>query len=71
MGNFFDCVRTRKTPISDVESQHRSAATCHLINIGMRVGRPLAWNAEEERFEGDSEANSYLKREQRRGFEVA
>ena len=26
MGNFFDCVAARKTPISDVESQHRSVS---------------------------------------------
>ena len=36
MGNFFDCVHSRQRPISDVESQHRSATTCHLGNIAMR-----------------------------------
>ena len=41
MGNFFDCVETRRTPVSDVESQHRSVSTCHLGNISMRLGRPL------------------------------
>src|SRR5690606_38739932 len=29
MGNFFDCVQSRKTPISDVETQHRSVSACH------------------------------------------
>lgn len=70
MGNFFDCVAARRKPVSDVESQYRSATTCHLGNISMRLGRPLKWDSEKERFLGDEEANSMLTREQRRGYEV-
>ena len=70
MGNFFDCVRTRGTPISDCTSQHRSAATCHLVNLSIRLGRPLTWDAEQETFVADAEANTWLSREQRKGFEV-
>jgi myo-inositol 2-dehydrogenase / D-chiro-inositol 1-dehydrogenase len=71
VGNFLDCVQARKTPISDVESQHRSAATCHLANISMRLGRPLKWNPETEQFVADAEANRMLRREQRAGYETA
>ena len=71
MGNFFDCIRTRRTPISDVESQHQSAATCHLANISMRLGRPLKWDAQSEQFVGDAEANHWLARQQRKGYEIA
>jgi len=71
MGNFFDCLETRKTPISNVESQHRSVSVCHLGNISMRLGRPLKWDPELESFIGDSEANTWLRREQREGFETA
>ncbi len=71
MGNFFDCVRERKQPISDVESQHRSVSVCHLANISMRLGRKLSWNPEAEEFVGDAEANNWLRREQRKGFEIA
>ncbi len=70
MGNFFDCVNTRKMPISDYESQHRSATTCHLLNLAIRLGRPLRWDAEKEQFIGDADANQWLSREQRKGFEV-
>lgn len=70
MGNFFDCVRERRRPISDCESQHRSATTCHLINLAIRLGRPLRWDAQAEAFVGDDEANSMLSRPQRKGFEV-
>ncbi len=40
MGNFFDCVQSGASPISDVESQHRSATTCHLGNLAMRGADP-------------------------------
>lgn len=71
MGNFFDCVESRRTPVSDVESQHRSVSTCHLGNISMRLGRPLKWNPESEMFPDDAAANAMLGREQRQGFETS
>ena len=71
MGNFFDCVAAGRTPISDIDSQHRSASTCHLGNISMRLGRPLRWDPKTETFIDDNEANQHLTREQRPGFEVA
>ena len=71
MGNFFDCVASRRQPISDVESQHRSVSTCHLSNISMRVGRSIQWDARAETIIDDSEAKAMLRREQRKGFEVA
>jgi len=70
VGNFFDCVRSRNMPISDVESQHRSVTTCHLGNISMRLGRPLKWDPEKELFVGDEEANRWQSRPQRKGFEI-
>ena len=70
MGNFFDCVKSRRKPISDVESQHRSVTTCHLGNIAMWVGRPLRWDPKAEEFLDDSLANSHLRRPQRAGFEI-
>ena len=71
MGNFFDCVAARKTPISDVESQHRSATTCHLGNISMQLGRALNWDPQTETFIDDADANQLRSRTQRSGYEVA
>jgi predicted dehydrogenase len=70
MGNFFDCVRERRRPISDVWSQHRSASVCHLANISMRLGRKLRWDPQKELFVGDEEANRWLSRTQRRPYEI-
>jgi predicted dehydrogenase len=71
MANFFDCITARRLPISDYESQHRSATTCHLVNLSIRLGRPLRWDPEKEVFVGDDEANQHLTRPQRKGFEVS
>jgi predicted dehydrogenase len=71
MGNFFDCVASRRQPISDIESQHRSVTTCHLGNISIWLGRAVNWDAAAERFVKDAEADRHLSREQRAGFEVA
>ena len=66
MGNFFDCVKTRKPPICDAEIGHRSASVCHLGVIALRLGRQLKWDPAKEQFVGDQEANGYLSREQRK-----
>ncbi len=71
MGNFFDCIRARRTPVSDVESQHRSVSTCHLGNIAMRLGRKLTWDPDKEQFVGDDEADTHLRREQRAPYQIA
>ncbi|MEY3176107.1 MAG: Inositol 2-dehydrogenase [Planctomycetota bacterium] len=70
MGNFFDCVESRRMPLSDVFSSHRTVSTCHLGNISMRLGRPLKWDPVREQFVDDREADTWLKREQRKGFET-
>ena len=71
MGNFFDCIESRKQPISDVESQHRSVSTCHLGNISMWENRSLNWDPKTERFIDDQAADRHLSREQRARYQVA
>ena len=70
MANFFDCIADRTQPISDVDTHHRAMTTCHLANIAIRLGRTLKWNPQSEQIEGDEEANGWLKREQRKGYEI-
>jgi predicted dehydrogenase len=68
--NWFDSIRSREKPIADVEIGHRSAILCHLGNIARWVGRPLSWDPEQEIFPGDDEANAYLDRPRRKGYEL-
>jgi len=70
MANFIECVKTRKLPISDVFTHHRSITTCHLANIAIRLGRKLNWDPDSEQITGDSEAQSWQSRAQRKGYEI-
>ncbi len=67
MGNFIDGVRTRKRPICDVSTGHRSATVCHIGAISLRLGIPLRWDPAAERFvgPGSDEGNKMLAREMR------
>jgi predicted dehydrogenase len=70
MRNFFECVASRKEPISDVFTHHRALTTCHLANIAIRLGRALKWDPQAEQVLGDDEASAWQHREQRKGFEI-
>lgn len=60
--NWLDCIRTRKTPIADVEIGHRSATVCHLGNIAIRSGRKVTWDPEKEEITGDPEQSRMVSR---------
>jgi myo-inositol 2-dehydrogenase / D-chiro-inositol 1-dehydrogenase len=72
MGNFIECVRTRRQPISNVNVGHRSVTVCHLGNIAIRFfpNQRLTWDPREERFTGEhaEEANRQLIRPYREGY---
>jgi len=70
MQDWLDCMRSRKTPLADVEIGHRSISVCHLANITRRVGRNVRWDPEVERFIGDDEANDHVTRPRRKGYEL-
>ena len=68
---FFKAVRSRNVkdlPMSPVEA-HFSCIHCQLGNIAYRLGRSLEFDPASERFK-DTEANKYVKRDYRKGFEV-
>ncbi len=69
--NFTEAIKSRKQPISDVWTHNRMLEICHLSNIAMRVGRELKWDPTKREIVGDDQANSFLSRESRKGFEVA
>jgi predicted dehydrogenase len=63
--NFLDCVKSRRQPISDLESGHRTATACHLANLSMKTGRTLYWDAVREELLKDPEASRLLTKEYR------
>ncbi len=64
-GNWLDCIKSRKEPISPVEISHRACSVCLVTHIAMKLGRKLTWDPGTERFTDDAEANSLLSRPQR------
>jgi predicted dehydrogenase len=73
MGNLFDCARSRKNPICDVEVGHRSACISHLGAIALRTGLKLKWDPEAELFVGENakEGNAYVAREMRKPYDYS
>jgi hypothetical protein len=71
--NWIDCIKTRKTCNADIEYGQRSSSLCYLVNIARdlgRVGEPLKWDPEAERFTNSEEGNAMLSRPRREGFEL-
>jgi predicted dehydrogenase len=60
--DFTNSIRSRKKPICDIETGHRSATVCNLGNIAFETKRPLKWNPKKETFKNDKEANEMLGR---------
>jgi hypothetical protein len=70
MANFFECVKSRKEPVSPVRVQHRTVTACHLTNISLRLGRRLSWDPVKEHIVGDAEARRYESRAQREPYQI-
>jgi predicted dehydrogenase len=73
MGNFIECIKSRKDPVARVEEGHRSAVIGHLIIIALHTGRKLQWDPKQEQFTGDGakEANTHLAREMRKPYDYS
>jgi predicted dehydrogenase len=67
MGNFIDCVRSRKRAICDVEVGYRSVTVCHLGAIALRLGIPIDWDPKAQMCVGPraDKGNAMLSREMR------
>jgi hypothetical protein len=64
-GNWLECIRSRKQPISPAEIGHRACTVCLVSHIAMKLDRKLEWDPAAERFINDDEANAALSRPQR------
>ena len=68
--NFFESVVARQEPISDVFSHHRALSTCHLAGIAARLNRRIKWDPKSEQIIDDEQAQSFVSRQRRKGFEI-
>ena len=63
--NLLDCIKSRETTVSPIESAVCSEIICHLSDIAMRLGRKLKWDPQKEKFLNDDQANRMLTRSMR------
>ena len=55
--DWVDAMKKRTKPVSDVETGHRTASVCNIVNIAYQLQRPLQWNPVTEEFIHDDYAN--------------
>ncbi len=67
-GNWLECIKSRKEPISPIEKGHKACTTCLISDIAMQFSRKLEWNPDKEIFINDDEANAMLHRRQRKPY---
>jgi predicted dehydrogenase len=65
LDNWYECIKSRRLPICDVEIGHRSSTVCHLGSVAMRLGRKVTWDPVKELTTGDSEVAKRMSYEYR------
>jgi predicted dehydrogenase len=55
--DFLKSVRTRRDPVSDLDSGYKASILGMIADISARLKRKLKWDAKAEQFVGDREAN--------------
>jgi len=68
--NFVEALRERKDPRVPVEVGHRTCTVCTLGNISYDLGRPIKWDPNTEVFVDDLQADLYMHRTYRKGYQL-
>lgn len=68
--NFLDCVKSRKQPVSPIDSAFYSDVTCHQAHIAMTLGRKVTWDDTNEEFVNDAKANRMMTRPMRSPWHI-
>ncbi|MCK4495517.1 MAG: gfo/Idh/MocA family oxidoreductase, partial [Candidatus Aminicenantes bacterium] len=63
--DFIEAVKTRKKFALNEENGHRSCTIVNLSKIAVRLGRPLRFDPDKQRFIGDVEANRLVNQPMR------
>lgn len=66
LGNFIDCIKTRKPTVNPFESAIRGDTISHLSDIAIRTGKEIHWDPKAETITNNAEGKAMLDRPQRR-----
>lgn len=67
--NWLDCIRSRQSPVAEIETSVRSTIPCLLADISMRFGLALHWD-EQAKTVAEREAHPYLRARYREPWEL-
>jgi hypothetical protein len=68
--DFLQAVKKRSIPVADVETGHRSATVCNLVNIAYELNTPLQWDPQQEKITNHAAANQLLSRKMKKEWAV-
>lgn len=71
LGDFLDCIRSRKKPITNEIVGGGSAISCHLMNIGYRTGKAFNWDPVKSQLVGNAVPATELTRAYRGAFSIS
>ncbi|MBK1875303.1 Gfo/Idh/MocA family protein [Pelagicoccus mobilis] len=60
--NFAECIRSRKQPVSTLNSAIRSDIVSHMTDLSIRTGKKLRWDPKKETVRGSSQARKMMSR---------
>ncbi|MBC6489769.1 Gfo/Idh/MocA family protein [Flavihumibacter stibioxidans] len=63
--DFLDSIATKRRPVCDIETGHRSTNMSLLGMLSQKAGRSIVWDPEKELISGDQDAARFLQREYR------
>ncbi len=70
VGNFLECVRSRRRPVTDVETGHYVSTVAALGNIALRSRSRIEWEGAAERVRGNAEAQALVTRVYRKPWSL-
>jgi predicted dehydrogenase len=68
--SWHNCMRSRRDPVSNIESAVRSDLMSHLTDICVRLGRPICWDPVKETIVGDEVACKMMSRPMRAPWQL-
>ncbi|QNL49914.1 Gfo/Idh/MocA family oxidoreductase [Olivibacter sp. SDN3] len=66
--DWIDAIKKREKPIVDVETGHRTASVCNIVNIAYELQKTLKWDPKKEQFD-NAYANMMLSRPYRSNWD--
>ncbi len=70
LGNWIECIKSRKSTICPATVGHRTGTICQLSGIAERLKRPIQWDPSAEVIVDDADALRWMDRPRRTGYEL-